>query len=110
MQYTDLRDWIQKVDALGELRKVEGADWNLEMGAITEVYARNEPYPAILFDKIKDYPQGIGCESRSQEEGDRKIRQILSIVFLHWEVPHERLSWSKFLLTEICSDLAIPKP
>jgi hypothetical protein len=45
MQYTDLRDWIQKVDELGELRRVDGADWNLEMGAITEVYARNEPYP-----------------------------------------------------------------
>jgi len=58
MQYTDLRDWIQKVDELGELRRVEGADWNLEMGAITEVYARNEPYPAILFDKIKDYREG----------------------------------------------------
>ena len=58
MQYTDLRDWIQKVDELGELRRVDGADWNLEMGAITEVYARNEPYPAILFDKIKDYPEG----------------------------------------------------
>jgi hypothetical protein len=58
MQYTDLRDWIQKVDALGELRRVDGADWNLEMGAITEVYARNEPYPAILFDKIKDLSRG----------------------------------------------------
>ena len=58
MEYTDLRGWIQKVDELGELRRVDGADWNLEMGAITEVYARNEPYPAILFDKIKDYPEG----------------------------------------------------
>ena len=58
MQYTDLRDWIHKVDELGELRRDDGADWNLEMGAITEVYARNEPYPAILFDKIKDYPEG----------------------------------------------------
>ena len=58
MQYTDLRDWIQQVDELGELRRVDGADWNLEMGAITEVYARNEPYPAIFFDEIKDYPAG----------------------------------------------------
>jgi len=54
MHYADLRDWIQKVDELGELRRVDGADWYLEMGAITEVYARNEPYPAILFDKVKD--------------------------------------------------------
>ena len=28
------------------------------MGAITAVYARNEPYPDILFDEIVDYPAG----------------------------------------------------
>ena len=28
------------------------------MGAITEVFARHAPYPAILFDEIKDYPPG----------------------------------------------------
>src|ERR1700756_894378 len=58
MQYDDLRGWINKVEEFGELRRLEGVDWNLEMGAITEVYARNEPYPAILFGKIKDYPAG----------------------------------------------------
>ena len=58
MFYQDLRDWIAKVEGFGELKRVPGVDWNLEMGAVTEVYARNEPYPAILFDQIKDYPAG----------------------------------------------------
>ncbi|MBI4527089.1 MAG: UbiD family decarboxylase [Deltaproteobacteria bacterium] len=58
MLYSDLRDWISKVEEFGELRKVEGVDWNLEIGAITEIYARNEPFPAILFDKIQGYPAG----------------------------------------------------
>lgn len=59
MRYRDLRDWIREVEDLGELKRVDGVDWKLEMGAITEIFARNEPYPAILFDKIKDYPPGL---------------------------------------------------
>ena len=37
---------------------VEGADWNQEIGAVAEVAARSETPPAVLFDKIKDYPAG----------------------------------------------------
>jgi 4-hydroxy-3-polyprenylbenzoate decarboxylase len=58
MLYNDLREWMQKVDEFGELKTVEGCDWKYEMGAVAEVYARNPPYAAILFDKIKDYPAG----------------------------------------------------
>jgi hypothetical protein len=32
MNYEGLRDWLAKVDQFGELRKVDGVDWNLEMG------------------------------------------------------------------------------
>ena len=50
--YKDLREWIELVDQLGELKRVKGADWNLEMGAITELIGREGKYPppAILFD------------------------------------------------------------
>src|SRR5262245_57943196 len=58
MSYRYLRGWIDAVDGFGELKRINGANWNLEMGAITEVFARKEPYPAILFDDIKDYPAG----------------------------------------------------
>jgi UbiD family decarboxylase len=59
MSYRDLREWLDQVDQLGELRTVEGADWDLEIGAITEM-ARKEAKvpPCILFDSIKDYPKG----------------------------------------------------
>ena len=56
MPYQDLRDWIQQVERFGELKTVHGADWNLEIGAVTEVAARGEASDAILFDNIKDYP------------------------------------------------------
>jgi hypothetical protein len=35
MSYKDVREWIQKVDQMGELTVIEGADWNLEIGALT---------------------------------------------------------------------------
>ena len=40
MSYRDLRGWIDAVEAFGELKRINGADWNLELGAITEVFAR----------------------------------------------------------------------
>ena len=58
MLYSDLRSWITEVEKFGELRRIPGVNWDLEMGAVAEVYARNPPYSAILFDKIKDYPAG----------------------------------------------------
>ena len=59
MAYSDLRDWLKQVDGFGELKTVEGADWDLEIGAITEM-ARKESKvpPCIVFDAIKDYPKG----------------------------------------------------
>ena len=50
MLYSDLRGWIDEVEKFGELKRIPGVDWNLEMGALTEFYARTEPNPANLFD------------------------------------------------------------
>src|SRR5258705_11342884 len=57
--YKDLRGYLDAVDKLGELRKVDGADWDLEVGAITEVAARAANPKVVLFDNIKDYPQSF---------------------------------------------------
>src|SRR4030043_220980 len=59
--YRDLREWLQGVEALGELKKIEGADWRLEMGAITELLGQEGKYPppAILFDSIPGFPRGF---------------------------------------------------
>ena len=59
MSYKDVREWIQKVDEMGELKVVEGADWNLEIGALSVLASKHkEGSPALLFDRIKDYPPG----------------------------------------------------
>ncbi|MBI4527240.1 MAG: UbiD family decarboxylase [Deltaproteobacteria bacterium] len=59
MSYKDVREWIQKVDEMGELKVIEGADWNLEIGALAVLASKHkEGSPALLFDRIKDYPPG----------------------------------------------------
>ena len=55
----DLRPWLAEVEALGELREVRGADWNLELGAISELNVKKDVPPALLFDEIKGYPKGF---------------------------------------------------
>jgi 4-hydroxy-3-polyprenylbenzoate decarboxylase len=57
--YRDLREYIDAADRLGELRRVNGADWDLEIGAITEVTARAAQPKVVLFDNIKGYPAGF---------------------------------------------------
>ena len=58
MDYRDLRDWIDRVQDMGELCVLKNADWNLEIGAITEMVHHRPGSPAVLFDEIKGYPKG----------------------------------------------------
>jgi len=57
--YEDLREFIAQVDALGSLRRIEGADPLYEIGGITEVAAGLPDCPAVLFDSIKGFPRGF---------------------------------------------------
>ena len=57
MSYTDLRDWTTTVDRLGDLRTLRQAQWDLEIGIITEL-VMNQHGPALLFDDIPGYPSG----------------------------------------------------
>ena len=54
----DLRDWIARIEELGELQHVSGAHWNLEIGTISEINYRRKPSAALLFDDIVGYPRG----------------------------------------------------
>jgi UbiD family decarboxylase len=56
-RFDSLRDYIRAVDERGDLQRIDGADWDLEIGAITEVVAHSEPR-ALLFDDIEGYPEG----------------------------------------------------
>ena len=55
----DLRIWLEEMRSTGELKDVIGADWNLELGAISELNVRRDSNPALLFDEVVGYPKGF---------------------------------------------------
>lgn len=54
----DLREFIQRVQGLGECKLIEGANWDLEIGAINAWQTSLNNSPMLLFDKIKGYKAG----------------------------------------------------
>src|SRR5215217_514903 len=60
LAYDDVRQWLELVEQMGELKRIDDADWNLEIGTIAELIYRERSgtIPALLFDHIKGYPQG----------------------------------------------------
>lgn len=56
--YDDLRGWLDQARKLDEVRDVEGATWEEEIGMASEVLQHTDPAPAALFDKIPGYPKG----------------------------------------------------
>src|SRR5262245_58441154 len=60
VHYRGLRDWLDKVQGIGELLCVNGAHWNTEMGSITQMLTEksNGTAPAILFDEVPGYAKG----------------------------------------------------
>jgi UbiD family decarboxylase len=50
----DLRTWLDEMRELGELVDIPGADRDLEIGAITDLNAKNHG-PALLFDEIPGF-------------------------------------------------------
>ena len=53
----DLRSWLEEVERLGSLKRVQRADPNLEIGIITELNCRRKG-PTLLFDNIRGFSQG----------------------------------------------------
>src|SRR4029434_4155631 len=58
MAYSELRSFIDGAARIGELKKIDGAHWNLEIGCLTELMAEQDG-PLLLFDNIIDYPKGF---------------------------------------------------
>lgn len=60
MIFQDLREFIDECDRIGELHRIDGAETDLEIGALTELIAEEDlmGHPALLFDQIKGYPKG----------------------------------------------------
>lgn len=54
----DLRAWLRDVNEIGELRVIEGVDWEENIGRATEMLHHTDDSPAVIFDDIPGYPKG----------------------------------------------------
>ena len=70
--HDDLREFIARAERAGEIVRIAGADWKLEMGTLAEIvnHARPEP-PAILFEEVPGYPKGMRLLSGATNSSKR---------------------------------------
>jgi len=54
-----LREFIERLEAEGELKYISHANWDIEIGAITEKVAEEKKHKALLFDEIEGYKKGF---------------------------------------------------
>ena len=50
--YDDLRSWIAETERLGEMRYVNGANWQEEIGMAAELVSHDDNAPAVLFGEV----------------------------------------------------------
>ena len=55
----DLRDWIDGIEAAGEIQTVSGAEPGEEIGGIVDIVQRRMGNPAVMFDDIPGFPKGF---------------------------------------------------
>jgi len=67
----DLRDWLEKVDKMGQLKRIDGADWDMEIGCAAAMNVKRDDNFALLFDNIKGYPKGYRVVTSSLANHDR---------------------------------------
>lgn len=85
MPVTDLREWISKVERMGQLRRVTGANCEEEIGALTDLFMEKIGRPALLFEEIPGYPVGYRVLSNFATSAQRialslEIPQGLSLL------------------------------
>ena len=54
--YDDLRDWLAAAERLGEVRHVEGATWEEDIGLAAEAILRAENGPCVVFENVPGCP------------------------------------------------------
>ena len=86
--WRDLREWLDVVDALGELKRVQGANSEEDIGAVTEMLDHTEDSPCVLFDQIPNFEQGYRVLVNSM--GSRR-RQAVTLGLDPEEASHDRL-------------------
>ncbi len=74
--FYDLRDYLGALQDMGELKVVDGVDWDLELGAIAELTLERGG-PALMFDGIRGYPRGYRVAANLITASKRRLRIAL---------------------------------
>ena len=57
--YDDLREWLEIAERMGEVRHIEGATWQEDIGLVAEAILRAEYGPCVVFDNVPGCPKGF---------------------------------------------------
>ena len=70
MAFKSLREYVNALEDLGQVRVIEGVDPDLELGGIAELVWEQEG-PVSLFDSMKGYPKGYRVVTNLMDTRDR---------------------------------------
>ena len=70
--FYDLREYLSAVKEMGHLKVVEGADGELEIGALTGMIGARKDCPVLLFDAIKGYARGMRLMTNMLNNAERQ--------------------------------------
>lgn len=78
--YRDLRDWLEMVEEIGELTKIDvEVDWNEELSAITYMAAKEKGSPALMFENIKGYSKDYRVLSNMLGSSHKRIALAIGL-------------------------------
>ena len=77
--YVDLRELLTQFEAMGEIEKIDGADWNLEIGALAETVAARirKALDVVPADRIVIAPD-CGMKYISRDIGLGKLKAMVA--------------------------------
>ncbi|MDP2644775.1 MAG: UbiD family decarboxylase [Desulfobacterales bacterium] len=99
MAYKDLRGWLEKMDEMNELVRINGAHWNLEAGAVTALAGNR----MVLFDEFPGYPPGYRVLASSSR--DKKERFFVTA---NWSTEAEGLALTRAWLDRLREFKPVP--
>ena len=88
LRWRDMRDWLELVEAIGELKHVRGASSEREIGDITEMLDHADDSPCVLFDDVPGFQPGYRVLSNGM--GTRR-RQAITLGLDLSDATHEGL-------------------
>jgi 4-hydroxy-3-polyprenylbenzoate decarboxylase len=75
MAFKDLREFVSALEGIHELRAVRGAEWNLEIGTISEIDYELKG-PALMFDEVPGYPKGYRILANAMDTLPRALLAV----------------------------------